>query len=47
MKEAAAKVRWYIAKHRKGVCMLLGKVLHFAKAAVNESLFEYSHTEEL
>ena len=26
MKTATAKVRWYNAKHREGMCMLLGEV---------------------
>ena len=45
MKTAAAKVEWYSAKHRVGVCMLQEVLYRFyilciARATVNESLCE-------
>ena len=49
MKDEDGKVRWYNAKHREVVCMLPGKYyrLRIATGAVNKSVCEDSHTEDL
>ena len=42
--------QWYNAKHKSGICMLLGEVLYrvcIARAAVNESVCEDSHAEHV